>query len=160
MKDPETQAIDQLSEILSKLEPAAVSRVLRWAMDRFALSKSADRARVSGTGEFEDLPSFYAAVNPHDDDNRVLAVAYWLQVREGLKEIPSQAINKRLKDLGYGIQDITKPLGNLTSQTPSLIVRLRKGGTSRQARKAYKVTNAGVRHVESASENRGEADAQ
>jgi len=133
------------------LDSAAASRVARWALDRFGGSgirrDDKEPLRREPTS-FKDLPSFFAALNPPDDDSKVLVIAYWLHVREDTTKVTSFAINKRLKDLGHGVRDITLPMGRLATQKPSLVVQMQKAGTSQQARKSYKITDAGIRAVE------------
>jgi hypothetical protein len=57
-------------------------------------------------------------------------------------------VNKELKNLGEGILNITSALDALKAQKPALALQLKKAGKSRQARKTYKVTVAGLKFVE------------
>lgn len=168
MSDEERSQLDPLHEIdamkgvaaaLSTLSPDAVDRVLRWASDHYKVralvDKGADRARnESGmkdstkVPEFEDLSGLYAAINPSTEPEKVLVVGYWHQYKEGQGELDAQAINSQLKHMGHKVSNITVAFGNLMSRKPQLAIQTRKGGTSQQARKKYKLTVEGKRFVE------------
>jgi hypothetical protein len=53
-----------------------------------------------------------------------------------------------LKNLGHGVKDITKVFSSLIATSPQQVIQTRKSGTSRQARKRYKVTKAGIARVQ------------
>jgi hypothetical protein len=57
-------------------------------------------------------------------------------------------VNKELKLLGEGVPNITMAVDALRSQKPALAVQLQKSGKTRQARKTYKLTVAGIKEVE------------
>jgi DNA-binding PadR family transcriptional regulator len=52
-----------------------------------------------------------------------------------------------LKHIGYGVVNITDALNQLISDRPSFVIQLTKSGSSKQARKTYKITDAGMRRV-------------
>ena len=96
---------------------------------------------------FATFAELHAAADPKTGKDRVLLAAYWLQVCEGAESFVSLSVNKALKDLGYGISNVTTAFDSLRSQKPALVLQLKKAGTSRQARKTYKLTEAGVEAV-------------
>ena len=53
-----------------------------------------------------------------------------------------------MKDLGHGVGNITDALTALKEERPALILQLKKSGTSKQARKTYKLTQEGIRRVQ------------
>jgi hypothetical protein len=89
---------------------------------------------------------------------KVLVVAYWFQVIQGQDDWDSFAINTELKHLGHPSTNITRDLDSLMNRAPRLVLQVRKDGTTKQARKRYKLTREGVRAVEKllgAAENGG-----
>lgn len=50
--------------------------------------------------------------------------------------------------LGHKIPNITDAIDTIREAKPALILQLKKAGTSRQARKTYKVSHEGIRSVE------------
>ena len=67
---------------------------------------------------------------------------------QGEADFDAQSVNTKLKHLGHGVGNITQALDVLKDRRPQLIVQLRKSGTTKQARKKYKVTTAGKSAVE------------
>jgi DNA-binding PadR family transcriptional regulator len=63
-------------------------------------------------------------------------------------DVEAQRVNTELKQLGHGVSNITRAFDALKSQKPALIMQTRKEGTSKQARKKYKVTTEGKKAVE------------
>ena len=78
----------------------------------------------------------------------MLAVAYWFQVQQGQEEWDSFVVHKELKHLGHQSTNITRDLGVLMNRTPRLVMQVRKAGSTKQARKRYKLTREGIRGVE------------
>lgn len=159
----EVTAMKEVAEALKRLSPEGAARVVRWAMDahRVGGSKASGRtgqghggeARVTAEGnghevEFGTLAELFAAADPQTDVDKTLVAAYWTQFKEGATEFTAQQINNDLKHLGHGIANITSALDNLKAKKPALVIQLKKSGTSRQARKTFKVTVAGKEAVE------------
>lgn len=118
--------------------------------------QSAAAASSSGTAALEppqsrpssSLPDLYAAVSPASDASRALVVGYWFQVTQGEQDLDGFQINKELKHLGHGVTNITTALSSLIQRKPQLVIQTRKSGNSKQARKRYRLTDAGVKAVE------------
>jgi hypothetical protein len=165
--DIETKAIGEIALIVDGLKEDQRGRVMRYILERFNLTGTqslAKRALVgSGAGkpqgapsEFGDFASLVDACNPDTDSTRALVAGYWLQVCQGGQSFDGQSANKELKHLGHASTNITMALGALISQKPALVLQLRKSGNTKQARKLYKVTEAGVRRVKHMMEGNGE----
>ena len=165
----EVQAMGKLAEAVGGLDEDAQARVLRWAVDRYGVTVSGSRAKSSGSGgaaagaesvdngsngnggsvqRFGDLADLYAATSPEMDTDKALVAAYWFQFCEGKPEFGSQEINTALKNLGHPIKSITSAFDNLKARKPAPVMQLRKSGTTKQARKTYKLTVAGKQVVE------------
>jgi len=156
-EDREIQAMATITEALSPLGEEARARVIRWVCDRFGVinvSSSVIRRTQDASDErdepekFEDLASLYTKANPRTDPEKVLVVAYWFQRIQGNKELTAQSVNRELKNLGHGINHITRAFDKLKDQKPQLVIQTHKSGSTRQARKKYKLTQEGIRRVE------------
>ena len=157
-QDAEIQAMMDISKALSELEPEAVSRVLRWAADRYQAKFSSSTAAASwqesgnngssAAQRFEDFASLYNAANPPNAVERALVAAYWFQAVQGNVDFDALSLNKELKHLGHPSTNITRDLDALINRTPRLVIQVRKSGNSKQARKKYKLTTEGRRAVE------------
>ncbi len=97
---------------------------------------------------FDTLAEFFAAADPQQDTDRAMVAAYWLQVHESEGDFDSFSINKRLKDLGHGVGNITAAFNGLIARRPQLVIQTKKTGNSRQARKLYRLTTEGQKAVE------------
>ena len=162
-QDPlrELAAMKAIAEALKGLERDGVGRVLRWAADAFgakvppgaisteSLSQRKGNVKESGPAPtFGSLADLYAAASPAAEPDRALVIGYWIQVGQGEADFDSQAVNKELKHLGYGVGNITQAFTGLMTRKPQLVIQTRKSGTSQQARKRYKLTTAGIQAVE------------
>lgn len=108
----------------------------------------------TGTGigaghQFEHFAELHDAVDPSNDSERVLVAAYWTQVQLGKPTFGSQELNKLLKDLGHGVAAINKALISNMKTKPALILQVSRSGSSQQARKKAKLTEAGLKWVRS-----------
>lgn len=159
----ELKAMATLEGALKELNDDERQRVLRWIFERFgaqlpksaikppskpAGSNASDENDVVANNETEDLAEFYDQATPSTDAEKTLVVAYWFQYKQGQADVESQSINTQLKHLGHGVSNITRAFDTLKSQKPALIVQTRKDGSSKQARKKFKVTSEGKKAVE------------
>jgi hypothetical protein len=155
----EIAAMKLVAEALAKLDPEATARVVHWAADRFKVSGAKGS---SGTGlgakrqepedgeqqPFDSLADLYAATTPKTDADKALVGGYWFQYCQGQADFAAQTVNTELKNLGHGVSNITKALETLKGQTPALVMQLKKSGSTKQARKTYKLTAAGKKAVD------------
>ena len=160
MPDFEIEAMTAVAEALSPLDQDSRQRVLHWALAKFG----ADAPRRSlgqlipfdavGEETSRSLPRFatfgelFHAAQPNGEREKALAAAYWVQQVGGADSFGSQTLNSLLKELGYGVSNITAALSQLQDERPALVIQLRKSGSSQQARKTYKLTDAGRRRFE------------
>lgn len=157
----ELQAMSQVENALAGLSDDERNRVLRWAAERFGLrglsgaatrdastGQQQDKTTGNAAEEHSDLAEFFAAARPSSDVEKALVVGYWFQYRVGNAELEAQLINTELKHLGHQIGNITRAFDNLMARDPQFIVQTKKTGSSKQARKKYKLTTAGKKEVE------------
>ncbi len=156
MEMDDLKALETILKTLAALEPEEQGRVLRWAAEKLNLAPLKEAKRVAhagveengGLSEFGSVPEALAATHANSDVDRALVAAAFLTKKNNQAELTGQEINRHLKDAGHGIGNITKAITNLKNRKPQLMVQTKKGGSSKQARKNYKVTAAGFAAVE------------
>ena len=162
--DPEIQAMNKILEALSNLDEIARERVLRWAADRYAVSsgtptgieRAEDQNNEIGSTEFGYFSELFDAADPSTEWEKVLVASYWFQEIEGYSEVEAFTVNKALKQLGHGIGNVTREFARAQAEKPSFIFQVKKKGSTKQARKKYKVTDAGIRKVKNMISRTGE----
>ena len=145
--DPEVTAMGEVASAIDSLDEDQQRRVLDWAVARFVpdgtrgtpLSREIQSADIRREHEYHKRPSrsFLSGRYP-DRLDQVLVVAYWLQKIKGEE---AQQVNAELANLGHKIKNITDAFNSLMARSPALAI---KSGTSKQARKRYKLTTAGI----------------
>lgn len=155
--DPETRAIGEITTVVSGLEEEQRGRVIRYIVDRFKIGGTTSKSSRSDSEEkdtdqkdnksFEDFASLADACGANTDSLKALVGGYWVQVCQGNQGFDGASVNKELKNLGHGIGNITVALNSLIAQKPAYVLQLRKSGNTKQARKLYKVTEAGIKKV-------------
>ena len=119
-------------------------RVVRWAMEHFP---APNEAGANDERAFDTLADLFAAADPRRERDKALVSAYWFQRQSPSGSFTAQEINKGLKDLGHRVVNITGALGALAEHSPRLVAQLEKAGKTRQARKTYRLTPAGIEAV-------------
>ena len=155
--------MSSITSALTPLEPEAIRRVLKWAIERFQARTTSETvvaagvATMAGTSTtmavsapktFLNLAELLDTAQPETGLDRVLTVAYYFQVVAGQEDWDSQAVNTELKHLGHPSTNITRDLDTLMARSPKAVLQVRKGGTTRQARKRYRLTREGIHAVE------------
>ena len=153
--DPEISAMAAVKDALSPLDDETRTHVIRWAAERFGVSLGRIRpgggAMGGGGGaveDFEDMGALFHAASPSTDTDKALVGSYWLQVVKGQENFDSGTINANLKNLGHGITNITRAFDDLMRKRPALARQVQKSGKTKQARKKYKITDAGIKRVQ------------
>jgi len=160
-KDPEHEAIGKVIDALDGLDAELQARVLNWAAARYGVTLSGKKSSGSKNvvivddekpdpSEYEELGDLFSAAAPTTDEDRALVVAHWFQELQEEKQpnVTGAQVNKELKNLGHGVTGINKVFDALIATTPQQVIQTRKSGTSRQARKNYKVTRVGIARVQ------------
>lgn len=166
--DAELDAMSTVKDALEDLEPEARERVIGWAIKRFDIAVGdAGKGKVTqgskvdepdedddgedGDGEgsqYDFFAELYDATGPASEKDKVLVAGYWQQKIQGAATFQAYAINKELKDLGHGVGHISEKFDALIKDKPSLVLQLKKSGSSAQGKKTYKLTNEGIKRVE------------
>lgn len=161
----EISAMQAISTALESLDNNERRRVLNWTIDRFAIPvkglaaeestvehEQSDAILEPPESTYSTFAELFAAISSACDKRvtnvvGALTAGYWLQIIQGQESFTSFSANKELKDAGHSVKNITDAFGRLQKQKPQLVVQVRKKGTSRQARKLYKLTVAGVNKI-------------
>jgi len=158
LDDPEIKAMQTIASTLTTLDEASQGRVIEWVARRFGVvvratygagflttaGASAGSGQVSDFADFADL---LGATNPRTDVERALVGGYWFQAVKASTSFNAQDVNTQLKNAGQGVRNITDALAALISRRPQLVLQVAKTGRTRQARKTYKLTTAGIMTV-------------
>ena len=161
-EDKEIAAMSAIAKALDGFsdEDADVrERILQWACARYRVkafatsqkkpgneSSNGDSSDASGLS-FKTFADLHHAANPKSDVDRALVAGYWLGQGAARSEFTGMDANRELKNLGHPISNITDSLQSLIDKRPALVMQTAKSGAARQARKKYKLTDAGVRAI-------------
>ena len=155
----ELDTMRKVAQLLEPLDPTARSRIVGWVIGALNIqgvprpdggltaSKSTGTVDTASDSTFSTFAEVFHAAAPKSEKEKALVAAYWIQRTSGVENFASQQVNTELKHIGYGVGNITDALSQLINERPSLVIQLKKEGSSKQARKIYKVTDAGVRRV-------------
>ena len=158
--DTEIEVMSLVGAALDRLEPDAQHRVIDWISKRLGITgiattrvdepaqTSSTDSTASAASSFGYFAELFDAASPGSSEEKVLVAAYWVQVCQGADSFMSLALNKELKNLGHPADHISQLLDHLIEQKPSLVIQLKKAGSSQQAKKTYKVTIEGIRTVQ------------
>jgi hypothetical protein len=152
--DAEVSAMATLNAAFAELDDSARMRVLSWANQKFGSGQASIRSahglppdKTPADAVFADLPALYAEARPTSEPQRALVAGYWFQVCKKQSDFDSQSLNTELKQMGHGVSNITRALDELIKHRPQLVIQIKKSGTSKQARKRYRVTGEGIKAV-------------
>lgn len=162
--DTELGAMVALSKAMSPFgddDRPAVQRILAWFNSKYGYAPP-KASRMPGLTPIDGLPpgsadpqpsyataaDIYDAVRPEMEFEKAITVGYWLQVCNKQENFTAQDVNGTLKHMGHGVNNITDAFNSAKNRKPGLVMQTQKSGTSKQARKMYKLTTAGVRWVE------------
>lgn len=142
----QARALAAVTEALQELDRDAVSRVLRWAAEAHGLARPEGASRGGDLRreslDFPDPGALLAAAAPSGSADRALLAGFWHQVVRGETDFDAFSVNRALKGQGGRLPNVTKTLSSLMER--SLVVSLRKGGRTKQARKRYRLSPSGV----------------
>lgn len=97
---------------------------------------------------FSSFAELYAAAEPKSNGEKALVAGYWLQVFKGEESFTGASVNKELNNLGHKLANVTDSIDSTKNRKPMLMLQTRKSGSSKQARKLYQVSQAGIKRIE------------
>ncbi len=154
--DDELIAMSKIQALVSPLDADARGRVLAWIVSKFGDHQNRNmsvsmRENLSDTplGPVGSLAEYFSKASGgiKTDADRVLVAATFLQENEGLTELTGLEINRELHHLGHRVNNVTKAISALMDKKPQMMIQTRKEGTTRQAKKKYRVTIEGQKAV-------------
>ena len=167
MSDPhkEFEAIQEVYRALEPLGDEAQTRVLTYIAGLLGIDARVVTGGTGAPGEdeaqgadsdeaaeqarvFDTFAELHDAANPQSNGEKALVAGYWLQVCQGAESFTAASAQKELTDLGHKIPNITSAIDRMKNQKPMLLLQLKKSGSSRQARKLYKVSQQGITRVQ------------
>jgi hypothetical protein len=154
----EIRAMTGVAEALKGLERQPIERVLDWANKHYlgrpaptakqkapaAATAEAEGAEGDGAAERTDFPTFLSSARTSSAIDRALLAGYYFQVVVGQTDFDGFSLNRELKNAGHASGNITRDLDGLIAKTPQLVMQTRKHGNTKQARKLYRLTAAGL----------------
>lgn len=147
--------LDEVNEAISGYDPVLKERardiLLRSVLPEFeipsaegeAAHPAAPAARAPAT-----LRDLAREAPPRRASESALLGAYFLSIVRGQELLGSQAINAELKRADLTVSNITRAIETNTNAHPPLMEQVKKLGTTKQARKQYRITAAGIEKVE------------
>lgn len=155
------ELLDEINSMISSYDPVLKEKARDILLERaFGGSTSStsvprgrgrprsERPSENGDGTEGDLASLLTRWTPTTMSDKALLGAYYLSRVRGDDTVTSQAINSELKRNGLAISNITRAIeANMRPDRP-LMVQEKKMGSTKQARKQYRITPAGVEAVE------------
>ncbi len=171
-EDKEIKAFSTLASAFADLSEEESARVLRWAIGKYGAGLGkVDDSLLAGSGrspkgrstgdqddsadrevgdelEFAEFAELYDACSRTVGVDKVLVAGYWLQFIQRATSFASGPLHDELKNLGHPITNITVALSANIKAKPALVMQVKKNGSSKQARKLYKLTTAGKKRVE------------
>ena len=91
---------------------------------------------------FEDL--FFSS-DARTITAKILLAAAYLQEKKKIKEFGSSDLNAMMKKIGQVVQNISASINVLLMKKPPLLMQAGKSGAKKHARRAYRVTEEGLR---------------
>src|SRR2546426_9529404 len=113
-EDRELAALRTVQQALSGLDEGAARRIVQWATDRYRTdSGPGGNPKQRDQATPEDVATLYHSAAPSTEYQKALVVAYWFHIARGQADVDSQQVNAELKQLGFGIRNITVAFGDL-----------------------------------------------
>ena len=168
--DPELEALSKVNDAIKNLPEDAKIRVVAWLINKYSIYSNQpanasmppkkllsengveEKEIVEGDGQqiasFSSPAEFFAKCSPSKPSEKILVIAAYLQTKNSEKDLSGFEINQVLKNMGHKVENITHKMDTLMGQKPQLMIQTKKSGNSRQAKKSYRVTDAGIKEVE------------
>jgi hypothetical protein len=153
--------LDEINDAISGYDPVLKERardiLLRSALPEFEPTAEGGAApsvapSVEGATRAHHAPASLRELAreapPRRASEAALLGAYYLSVVRGQALLGSQAINAELKRADLTVSNITRAIETNTNARPPLMEQVKKLGTTKQARKQYRITEAGVERVQ------------
>lgn len=161
--EKELKAFKDIHGVLSPLDVETRGRVLKAIVALLSIDvalpspirdkETNEMETVYNDHQSEDITTFLTFADLFDRTDpttlpaKALIAGYWLQVCKAGEKFTAHMANKELTNLGHRIPNITSALDSLKGSKPALVLQLGKSGSSKQARKTYKLSTSGEKEV-------------
>lgn len=169
---PELVVMNEMAKVLGQLDKAAASRVIAWLADYCGAactaepSESAEAPAQVADEEFvalateepieeaepepaeDTFEALFATVAPKTVLQKALTAAYWVETRDGKETWRSHDITKCLGSIGVKVSALSATLALAEKKEQPPVELMSKSGDSMQARKTFRLTEAGRAFVE------------
>jgi len=151
--------LDEINAAITRYDPAMKEKATEILFEkafgggpRRVVSSGAQKISPQETNaDVANKPDFATLVEkwtPVTSVEWALLATYYLNKVLGMESVSGFAVNKVLKDHGNSAPNITLALSGNMDARPQRILQVGKSGSSRQARKEYKITTSGIQFVE------------
>lgn len=151
----ELEAMKGIADLLRVLKPDVAVRVVEWAWTRLgrghdlrAPPQPPSAVRLERLAPYSAFGDLFAAAQPSSGPERALVAAYWIQKCGGNEDFEAAEITRLLTDAGHKLSNTGATLRQISDQKPVLVIQTSKKGSSKQARKRYRLTGEGQKRVE------------
>lgn len=154
---PEIKALQAIVEALDEIDTEARARVIAWVAHKYGIATStrkptwptASGHEQEGDTEthFDAFSGLFDAASPQTEAQMALVGGYWFQAAQGQTDFSAQQVNDELKNLGHRLTNVTRAFDFLRQTKPALVLQIQKSGRTKQARKRYRLTQAGIKAV-------------
>lgn len=162
VENTDITAFKAIYEALASLEEEARERVFMSVGAMLGINGSALSSKSPMAGqilkdgsidgenfsEYSTFAELYAGVDPASNSEKALVAGYWLQVCQGAEGFSGSATNDELANLGHKLSNVTRAFSALIKAKPQLVLQVKKKGKSPQARKVYKLSQAGIDRIQ------------
>jgi len=155
-EDAEIRGMTAMIELLEQVDAEARVRMITWIAQRYGVALLAVRQGSPPHGDqggqdnrgFDSFSGLFDAASPGTESEMALVGGYWFQFVRGEPDFGSQQVNDELKNLGHRLTNITRAFDFLRQMKPASVLQIQKSGRTKQARKRYRLTQAGMKAVE------------
>jgi ribosomal protein L23 len=150
--------LDEINAAVSSYDPVMKEQARDILMKRaFGVASMPRESAVpladasSSKGEEADQVQFNSLIekwSPTTQADWALLGAYYFQRIVGQQNVTGLQVNKELKQHGYGVTNVTDCFTINMDADPARMLQTKKSGKSKQAKKLYLVTTAGIKYVE------------
>lgn len=168
--DPELEALSKINDTINDLPEDAKIRVVAWLINKYSIYSNQpvnasvspkkllsengveEKEIVDGNDQliatFSNPADLFAKCSPSKSGEKILVVAAYLQTKNSGKDLSGYEINQVLKNMGHKVESFSHRMDTLMGQKPQLMIQTKKCGNSKQGKKSYRVTDAGMKEVE------------
>lgn len=170
----ELEVMNELVTVFDGLDKGELRRIIAWLEDYFDVyeeecicadapesdeniaetaeglpyDEADNEDHLGSSSEPQDFEDLYNRVSPKTAIQKIVTAAYWLETHDEKDSWKSFEANKLLKSLGIKVSSVSGTLALESKKDIPFVELLAKSGDSMQARKTFRLSDAGVTFVE------------